>query len=85
MKPILFFSDKCPDTSAFVDALQKHNIDFQEINITDSMKNLKRFLALRDKDSSFDNIKEKGNVGVPALLTEEGTVILSIDSLGELE
>ncbi|MBG9982566.1 hypothetical protein HZY86_05505 [Aerococcaceae bacterium DSM 111020] len=84
MKPILFYSDKCPDTPTFVEALQKYNIDFQKINITDSMKNLKQFLVLRDQDAAFEGVKQDGNVGVPALLTEEGKIILSVDALGEL-
>ncbi len=85
MKSILFFSDKCPDTPAFVATLEKLDIDYQDINITDSIANLKQFLSLRDKSDAFDRVKANGNVGVPSLLTDDGKVYLSIESLEELK
>lgn len=64
----LFFSDLCPDTEPFVIKLQKLNINYQPINITQSMKNLKQFLCLRDNHPAFLVIKQKGFAGVPLLL-----------------
>ncbi|WP_236660268.1 hypothetical protein [Isachenkonia alkalipeptolytica] len=36
------------------------------------MKNLKIFLAYRDKDPFFDPIKEQGSVGIPTVMIGEG-------------
>lgn len=36
------------------------------------MKNLKMFLALRDKFSYFDKIKSNGSVGIPTIVVGEG-------------
>lgn len=84
MKYTLFYSDKCPDTPAFVEVLQNKKLDYQEINITDSMPNLKQFLALRDKDEAFIASKAAGNVGVPALVSDNGQIILSLTELEAL-
>ena len=35
------------------------------------MANLKRFLKERDLSEDFDEIVEKGNVGVPALMRDD--------------
>lgn len=39
----LFYSDKCPDTAPFVAELQRQNIDYEAVNITETTTNLKRF------------------------------------------
>ena len=53
-QPVLYFSGLCPDTPPFVAALAARNMDYEAVNITASMKNLKRFLALRDSRAAFD-------------------------------
>ena len=40
-------------------------------NITESMKNLKEFLALRENRKEFDDAKKFGYVGIPAILTDD--------------
>lgn len=72
----LYYSDKCPDTPAFLAALASYDLNYQSINITDSMPNLKKFLALRDNRPEFDKKKVLGQVGVPVLETEEGALII---------
>jgi hypothetical protein len=68
---ILYFSDKCSDTEEFIKKLKQKNISYREVNITESMKNLKEFLYLRDNLTEFENIIEQGKVGVPVLVTEK--------------
>ena len=63
----LYFSDKCPDTAPFVAALQENGIPYNKVNITDSMANLKQFLALRDSRPEFTERKARGMVGVPVI------------------
>lgn len=81
MKYILLFSDKCPDTNAFVEKLKQLKIEYEEINITDSMKNLKYFLKLRDERPEYKIKKEQGYVGIPALIISEEKIIFDICEL----
>lgn len=78
---VLFFSDKCPDTKNFVLELKNLNIKYEEINITNNMKNLKRFLSLRDNKKEFDAIKNSGFIGIPVLVLNEEKFIFTVDEL----
>lgn len=71
MKEIkLYFSDKCPDCPPIIKNLDELNIEYEKINITNSMPELKEFLAFRDNDKFFTIIKEETRVGVPSLLID---------------
>ena len=83
-QPVLFFSDLCPDTPPFVAALAARNMDYEAVNITASMKNLKRFLALRDSRSEFESRKVQGAIGIPVLQLADGTLIFSIEDLSPM-
>ena len=74
-QPVLYFSDLCPDTAPFVAALNARGIGYEAVNITASMKNLKRFLALRDSRSEFESRKAQGAIGIPVLQLPNGTLI----------
>ena len=67
----LYFSDKCPQTPAFVDQLKARRIDYQAVNITDSMANLKEFLRHRDHRPEFKAVIEQGLAGVPVLYDQD--------------
>ena len=38
-------------------------------------------MKLRDENAAFDEIKNKGQIGVPAFLKEDGRVVFSVDEL----
>ena len=80
-QPVLYFSDLCPDTPPFVAALAARNMDYEAVNITASMKNLKRFLVLRDSRAEFDARKAQGAIGSPVLQLADGTLIFTIEAL----
>ena len=45
-------------------------------DITESMRNLKAFLKLRDTLAAFDPCRANGSVGIPAIVKEDGSVTL---------
>lgn len=67
----LFVSSLCPDCPPAIAAVKEKNLDCEIVDITASMANLKRFLKERDLSEDFDEIVEKGNVGVPALMRDD--------------
>lgn len=79
--PVLYFSDLCPDTPPFVAALAARNMDYEAVNITASMKNLKRFLALRDSHAAFDARKAQGAIGIPVLQLADDSLVFRIEDL----
>ena len=80
-QPTLFFSDKGPDTQRFVAWLEARGIRYDAVNITNSMRELKAFLHLRDSRPEFQAVKDGARVGVPVLLKEDGSLHFSLDSL----
>ena len=56
--------------------LLENKVEFDYIDITDSMRSLKIFLAFRDKDPYFDPIKKRGSVGIPTIMIGNGEKFL---------
>lgn len=67
----LFVSSLCPDCPPAIAEVKEKNLDCEIVDITESIANLKRFLKERDLSEDFDEIVEKGNVGVPALMRDD--------------
>lgn len=67
---VLFSSDKCPHCPPVVEKLDKEDLDYRLVNITNSMAELKEFLRHRDSDPHFDKIKAQGLAGVPSLMVD---------------
>ena len=80
-QPVLYFSGLCPNTPPFVAALAARNMDYEAVNITASMKNLKRFLALRDSHAAFDARKAQGAIGIPVLQLADDSLVFHIEDL----
>jgi glutaredoxin-related protein len=52
--------------------LSNNDINFEYIEITDSIRNLKIYLKLRDTRPEFDEIKRIGRVGIPFIMIDNG-------------
>lgn len=72
-------TDLCHDCVEAKEYLKNIGINYEFIDITKSIHNLKEFLALRDTREEFEAYKEQGFVCIPALLMEDGTLKLDED------
>ena len=61
----LYGSVLCPDCVDAFDILKEKNIDYDYVDINESMKTLKEFLKLRDNRDEFKEVRENSNVGIP--------------------
>ena len=73
---IIYGSMQCPDCTACVNRLKGAGIAFEFREILGELAAFKEFLALRDKSPVFDVPKEKGGIGIPCLVQDDGTVTL---------
>lgn len=71
---VLFVSKLCPDTKPALKVLEEEGQDFDVKDITLSLAFMKEFLSLRDSREEFDEVKEKGQIGIPLLLSEDGSL-----------
>ena len=70
----VFGSALCPDCVACKAALDAAGAEYEFIDICGGMPALKEFLRHRDAEEAFDAARAAGQVGIPAVLLEDGTL-----------
>ena len=76
----IYGSMLCPDCVRCRKDLDEKGIDYEYLDFADSLRNLKEFLALRDRNPVITKIKEEGRIGIPCILLPDGTVTLNWDN-----
>ena len=72
----IYGSMLCKDCVECVDDLKKANVEFVFLDFADGLLNLKEFLKIRDENPLFDAVREKGSIGIPAIVKEDGSITL---------
>ena len=75
----IYGSKMCPDCVECLADLDRAGTAYEYLDFGDSLRNLKEFLKLRDSNSIFETVKEKGAIGIPCILREDGSVTLDWD------
>lgn len=73
----IYGSEMCPDCVACKKNFDHYGVEYVFIDINKNLKNLHDFLILRDTLPVFNHCKEIHDIGLPALVKEDGTVFLS--------
>ena len=66
----------CPDTVECLEALSKAGLEYEYLDFAEKTANLKDFLKLRDSSPLFDTVRQAGNIGIPCIQREDGSVTL---------
>ena len=66
----------CPDCASIKQQAQG-DPRFQLIDIGEQARNLKEFLMLRDNSPAFDKVRQRGTIGIPCFVLEDGTITFS--------
>ena len=75
----IYGSMLCPGCVACRKDLDAAGIAYEYLDFADNLKNLKEFLALRDREPIFAAAKEQGSIGIPCIVDEQGIVHLDWD------
>ena len=67
----IYGSPLCKDCVALKTSLDLSDVEYEYIDITSSMKNLKSFLLIRDNNKLFDQIKKENKVGIPTIIEDD--------------
>ena len=70
----VYGSEMCPDCRACKYNFEANQIEFEFLDINASLRNLKEFLKLRDTKPVFEKWKAIGDIGIPGIVDEDGTV-----------
>lgn len=74
--------ETCPDC-AKVKELYSNNPQYELIDIGKQARSLKEFLALRDHHPAFEKVRERGTIGIPCFVKEDGAVVISLKNYDE--
>ena len=72
----IYGSMLCPDCVQCRADLDKAGVPYAYFDFADNLKHLKEFLALRDREDLFDEVKQKGSIGIPCIVDEQENVTL---------
>lgn len=73
MKIIMYGAEICVNCVEALKVLKNQNeVQYEYKNITHSTGLLKEFLAYRDKESIFEEVKAAGRIGIPFFILEDG-------------
>ncbi|MCX3066033.1 glutaredoxin [Cetobacterium somerae] len=80
MKIIVIGSHLCPDTIYALCKLKENNVDFDFKDISSSFPALKEYLNIRETNPIYEEVKNKGGLGIPCFLKDE-KVTLNLDDV----
>ena len=72
----IYGSPMCPDCRECKRNFDENGVSCRFLDIGESLGTLSDFLALRDSLPVFDRCKEIHDIGLPALVREDGSVFL---------
>lgn len=72
----IYGSMQCPDCVRCRKELDERGVSYLYLDFSDSLRNLKEFLTIRENIPVFAEVRAKGGIGIPCILREDGTVTL---------
>ena len=78
----VYVMESCPDC---VEVKQRYsdNPDYELVDIGKQARSLKEFIVLRDSPPAFVKVKDRGTIGIPCFIKEDGSVIISLKKFDE--
>ena len=72
----IYGSMLCKDCVECREDLDRAGVAYEFLDFGEQLIALKEFLALRDREAVFDAVKERGAIGIPCIVSDEGKVSL---------
>lgn len=76
----VYGAEICPDCRDFKEIMKERGFTAEYVEITENTANLREFLHLRDHDEAFAPVRERGSIGIPAFVREDGVVTLDLNT-----
>ena len=81
MKVTVIGSHLCQDTLYAIQKLKEADADLSFVNISAALADLKTFLAIRESDALYDEVRKNGGIGIPLFVLEDGTRTLDLEKV----
>ncbi|MBR5004591.1 MAG: hypothetical protein IKY14_03910 [Erysipelotrichaceae bacterium] len=69
----VYSTDICVDCRNFKAIKKNRGFEAEIIDITENTKNMREFLMIRDTEAMFEEVKQRGGIGIPLFVREDGT------------
>ena len=76
----VYGSEICGDCREFKALMAERGFAVDYVDITEDVANLRAFLQLRDHEKAFDEVRERGSIGIPVFVKEDGEVTLDLNT-----
>lgn len=78
----VYVMESCPDC---VEVKQRYSDkpEYELADIGKQARSLKEFIVLRDTHPAFAKVRERGTIGIPCFVLEDGRVIISVKRYDE--
>lgn len=73
---IVYGIESCGDCRSCKAAFDQAGVMYEYRSFSKDVRYLKEFLKIRDTNPLFDEVKKNGGVGIPCIVTDDGTVTL---------
>ena len=70
----IYGSEMCGDCQACKKNFDYYHIEYEFLDVCKDLKNLRQFLVLRDSQDVFIRLKKIHDIGLPAIVKEDGEV-----------
>lgn len=78
MKVTVIGSHLCPDTLYALNQLTANKVEVEFKNLSASLPDLKAYLAQRETNPLYAAVREKGGIGIPCFILEDGSTTLDL-------
>ena len=75
----IYGSPLCPDCVKCKQELEEAGVEFLYLDIGEKLLYLKQFLKIRDGNELFEPIRQRGQIGIPCIQREDGTITFEWD------
>lgn len=72
----IYGSMLCKDCVQCRSDLDGAGVTYRYLDFSDELQNLKDFLAIRDNNALFDEVRRKNGIGIPCIVKEDGSITL---------
>ena len=70
----------CGECRMFKQIMEERGFEVDYVEITESVPNMWEFLRLRDREEAFAPVRERGTIGIPAFVKEDGEITLDMNT-----
>lgn len=81
MKVTVIGSHLCPDTLYALNKLVENKADISFKNLSASLPDLKVYLAARESEKMYEEIRQNGGIGIPLFELEDGTKTMDLEEV----